>query len=223
MTGVAPRTNGEALIRQGGSDFGSRREATIARVRGVGLKIRSGFAVAVVVERRGDEFSVESRRVVALSSEELPQSRFPYHPTVEMPAPRGEAVSNEAVAAVRRTAAREMKAFLEASGAVTCAGVVVGSLVDPKHISNPHIRAHAQEGELFRTVVMEALATADVRCGVLIEKEAYDRVAADLSRSADRLRNEIAALGQKRIKPWRTEEKLATLAACWQLGQRPRR
>jgi hypothetical protein len=192
-------------------------------VRGVGLKIRSGFAVAVVVERRGEEFSVESRQVVALSSEALPQSRFPYHPTIEMPAPRGDEVSNEAVAAVRRVAAREMKAFLEEAGGVACAGLVVGSLLDPKGISNPHIRAHAREGELFRTVVTDALATADVSCGVLIEKEAYERVAADVSRSVDKLRSEIAALGHKRIKPWRTEEKLATLAACWQLEQRARR
>ena len=191
-------------------------------MKGVGLKIRSGFAVAVVVERRGDGFSVESRQVVALSSEALPQSRFPYHPTIEMPAPRGDAVSNEAVAAVRRAAAREMKAFLENAGSLACAGIVVGSLIDPKHISNPHIRAHAREGELFRTVVTDALAKAGVACGVLIEKEAYERVAADVSRSADRLRSEIAALGQKRIKPWRTEEKLATLAACWQLEQRSR-
>lgn len=187
-------------------------------MKGVGLKIRSGFAVAVVVERRGNEFSVESRQVVALASEELPQSRFPYHPTVEMPAPRGEEVSKEAVAAVRHAAAREMKAFLERAGTVGCAGIVVGSLVDPKDISNPHIRAHAREGELFRGVVTDALAKAGVPCGVLIEKEAYERVAADVSRSADRLRNDIAALGQKRIKPWRTEEKLATLAAYWRLS-----
>jgi hypothetical protein len=192
------------------------------RVKGIGLKIRSGFAVAVVVERLGSEFSVESRQVVALSSEELPQSRFPYHPTVEMPAPRGEETSKAAVAAVRRAAAREMKVFLEKAGTVECAGIVVGSLVDPKHISNPHIRAHAREGELFRTVVIDALAKANVPCGVLIEKEAYERVATEVSRSADRLRSEIAALGHKRIKPWRTEEKLATLAACWQLEQRSR-
>lgn len=166
---------------------------------------------------------MESRQVVALSSEALPQSRFPYHPTIEMPAPRGDEVSNEAVAAVRRVAAREMKAFLEEAGGVACAGLVVGSLLDPKGISNPHIRAHAREGELFRTVVTDALATADVSCGVLIEKEAYERVAADVSRSVDKLRSEIAALGHKRIKPWRTEEKLATLAACWQLEQRARR
>jgi hypothetical protein len=192
-------------------------------VKGVGLKIRSGFAVAVVVERRGEEFSVESRQVVRLSSEDLPQSRFPYHPTIEMPAPRGDEVSREAVATVRRAAAREMKAFLENAGSVACAGIVVGSLIDPKDISNPHIRAHAREGELFRTVVTDALAKAGVACGVLIEKEAYERVAADVSRPADRLRSEISALGQKRIKPWRTEEKLATLAAGWQLEQRSRR
>jgi hypothetical protein len=193
-------------------------------VRGIGLKIRSGFAVAVVVQRRGTEWAVESRQVVALSAEDLPQSRFPYHPTIEMPAPRGDEVSKEAVAAVRRTAVREMKGFLESAGSVACAGIVVGSRVDPDAISNPHIRAHAREGELFRTVVTDALAKAGVPFDTLIEKQAYERVSADLARSADQLREEIAALGQKRITPWRTEEKLATLAARWQLErQTPRR
>lgn len=163
---------------------------------------------------------MESRQVVALCDADLPQSRFPYHPILEMPAPRGDEVSNEAIAAVRRVAPGEMKVFLASAGQVACAGIVVGSLTKPADISNPHIRAHAREGELFRTVVTDALAGAAVPFAVLIEKEAYTRVAADLSRSADRLRQEIAALGHKRIKPWRTEEKLATLAACWQLEQR---
>src|SRR5262245_20373718 len=100
-------------------------------MRGIGLKIRSGFAVAVVVERSGKQVAVESRHVVLLSSKELPQARFPYHPTIEMPLPRGDEVSAEAVADVRRTAAHEMKAFLEAAGDIVCAGIVVGSIADP--------------------------------------------------------------------------------------------
>jgi hypothetical protein len=52
---------------------------------------------------------------------------------------------------------------------------------------------------------------------VLVERDAYAKVAADASTSEQRLRTEIAALGQGRIKPWRSEEKLATLAAWWKL------
>jgi hypothetical protein len=37
------------------------------------------------------------------------------------------------------------------------AGLVVGSDSDPAVIMNPHIRVHAAEGRLFRTVIEQAL------------------------------------------------------------------
>ena len=95
--------------------------------------------------------------------------------------------------------------------------VVVGSVIDPDSLGNPHVRVHALEGKLFREVVAEALEEQGIECGVLIERDAYAKVAADVSATEQKLRAEIAALGQGLIKPWRSEEKLATLAARWQL------
>ena len=118
---------------------------------------------------------------------------------------------------MRRTAAREMRKVLQEGGAIKRAGMVVGSVIDPNSLGNPHVRVHALEGKLFRDVVAEALAAEGIECGVLVERDAYAKAAADVSATEQRLRTEIAALGQGRIKPWRSEEKLATLAARWQL------
>jgi len=95
--------------------------------------------------------------------------------------------------------------------------MVVGSVIDPDSLGNPHVRVHALEGKLFREVVAAALAERGIDCAVLVERDAYAKVAADASTPEQQLRTQIAALGKARIKPWRSEEKLATLAAWWKL------
>jgi len=186
-------------------------------MKAIGLRIKSGFAIAAILSEGADGFVIEAIRTVALSSEELPQSRFPYHPTIELPERRGAELSAKAVKEVRRIAAREVRKVLQEGGGIKRAGMVVGSVIDPDSLGNPHVRVHALEGKLFRDVVAEALAAEGIECGVLVERDAYAQAAADVSATEQRLRTEIAALGQGRIKPWRSEEKLATLAARWQL------
>src|SRR4029077_15062890 len=92
------------------------------------------------------------------------------------------------------------------------AALVVGSKVDPDSIANPHIRAHAFEGQLFRAVLQEALQAHRIRTDVLIERDAYARAAAQLKQSGDELRRAIQSLGRSKA-PWRAEQKLAALAA----------
>jgi hypothetical protein len=68
-----------------------------------------------------------------------------------------------------------------------------------------------------REVVTEALVEKGVDCAVLVERSAYGQVAADVSSTEARVRNDIAALGRGKVKPWRAEEKLATLGAWWRM------
>jgi len=188
-------------------------------MKAIGLRIKSGFAVAAVVSKSSAGFAIEAVRTVALSSKELPQSRFPYHPTIELPERQGAALSGRAVQEVRRTAASEMHKLLQENAGIKRAAIVVGSVIDPDSLGNPHVRVHALEGKLFREVVAAALAEQGIDCDVLVERDAYAKVATDTATTEQRLRTEIAALGQGRIKPWRSEEKLATLAAWWKLRQ----
>jgi len=186
-------------------------------MKAIGLRIKSGFAIAAILSEGADGLAVDAVRTVALASEELPQSRFPYHPTIELPQRQGAALSDKAIKEVRRTAAREMRKVFEETAGIGRAGMVVGSVIDPDSLGNPHVRVHALEGKLFREVVAAALAERKITCGVLVERDAYAKVAVDLSVTEQGLRTQIAALGQGRIKPWRSEEKLATLAAWWKL------
>lgn len=186
-------------------------------MKAIGLRIKSGFAIAAIVSKSSAGFAIETLRTVALSTQELPQSRFPFHPTIELPERQGAALADKAVKEVRRTATREMRELLQANAGIKRAALVAGSLIDPDSLGNPHVRVHALEGKLFREVVVEALAEHGIDCGVLVERDAYAKVAADASMQEQQLRTQIAALGKGRIKPWRSEEKLATLAAWWKL------
>src|SRR5262249_46326279 len=144
-----------------------------APMKAIGLRIKSGFAIAAIVGKSGDGLAIEAVRTVALSTEDLPQSRFPYHPTIELPARQGTALSDKAVKEVRRTAEREMRKILQEYAGIKRAGVVVGSVIDPDSLGNPHVRVHALEGKLFREVVAEALMQHGIDCGVLVERAAY--------------------------------------------------
>jgi len=97
--------------------------------------------------------------------------------------------------------------------AISRAGLVVGSQVDPDTIANPHIRAHAFEGQLFRSVIEETLQAFRIRTEILLERKAYARGAAKLKESNDNVRRMIQNFGRAAQGPWRAEQKLATLAA----------
>ena len=100
------------------------------------------------------------------------------------------------------------------------AALVVGSQIDPAEIANPHIRAHAFEGRLFRSVVAEILQEHEIRTEFLLERDAHPSVAARLKQSTDDVKRAIQDLGRSapaKGRPWRAEQKLAALAALFAL------
>ena len=97
--------------------------------------------------------------------------------------------------------------------AITCATLVVGSQADPDSIANDHIRAHAFEGRLFRSVLEEALQTCGIRTEILIGRNAYAQGTTKLKESNENVRRVIENFGRAAQGPWRAEQKLAALAA----------
>ncbi|MCI0691848.1 hypothetical protein L0337_07550 [candidate division KSB1 bacterium] len=109
------------------------------------------------------------------------------------------------------------------SGQDLCgAGLVVGSDIDPATIKNAHIQAHALEGRLFRDVLEAALQSNGLSSLVIVERRAYAEAATLLQRSEDELKRIAADLGRALDGPWRSDEKMATLAAWLTLASRKR-
>ena len=165
---------------------------------------------------------VLDRRAIELSDPRVPTSRQPYHAVRD--APPGEAVKLERRlrGLVERVTKRSLAALLNEyrrqGHPVRRVALVVGSLIDPAKIGNDHIRAHALEGQLFRSALERAAHAARLPCTTLVERALYGTAATRLKRSPAALRRTVTDLGGALGGPWRADDKAATLAAWLALG-----
>jgi len=175
----------------------------------VGLRIKSGWATTVLLAGPAKAPRVVDRRVTLLADPDDPETRQPFHAGLDTHESRAAQAVKRLVTAVERFAHRSVAGLIaeyRAAGyRIRGAGIVVGSLVDPASIANDHIRAHAEEGRLFRVVVEAAVRARRLPVRVLREKDLYATEA--------RFRRRVAALGEAVEGPWRAEEKAAALAA----------
>lgn len=178
--------------------------------------MKSGWATAVLLTGPANAPQLLDSRRVDLSDPAVPESRQPYHSgfaTARAPGPD----LSRLVASVKqfgRTSVRDLIRQYQNSGHhLRGAGIVVGSLIDPECIANEHIRIHALEGRLFRTVVEDATARNRLCCSVWRERDLYAFAARILKQSDDALRATLARLGRTVTGSWRAEHKTAALAA----------
>jgi hypothetical protein len=191
----------------------------------LGLRIKSGYAIAVVLAGSRETPSIVARHIVELSDPDLAETRQPYHDgfgkeqdDVREIARRVKIIrrrATRAIAALVRDACREEPDESRGGrrGNATRAGLVVGSVIDPQQVANPHIRAHANEGRLFRTVVEDALRSHGVSCKILVEKHLATTAAAALHHDERTIKQTLAGFGKAVGGPWRADEKAAAIAA----------
>src|SRR5438309_1568044 len=160
-----------------------------------------------------------------LSDAAVPATRQPYH------AGMGVAQTNAArlgrlIKRVERCARRSVAQLVRTCRAngrrIRGVGIVVGSDIDPQRIANPHIRAHASEGRLFRTVIERAAKRHALRTVTTVERDMMPLAAIALGQSEGALRRAVTELGGPASGPWRAEQKMAALAA-WMILEGKRR
>jgi hypothetical protein len=182
----------------------------------LGFRVKSGRAVAVLLAGSVQSPRVLDRREIDLCDPAVAASRQPYHAamgTLQTDEAKVARLREIVARAAQRSVADLMKAYRAAGHEVRSAGLVVGSEIDPAKITNPHIRAHALEGQLFRTVLEDALRSFSVSCLVLVERTVYSQAAGALRRTEQELKSSVAQLGRGLGGPWRADEKTASLAA----------
>jgi hypothetical protein len=158
---------------------------------------------------------VLGRWVVELSDPALPESRQPYHAAQGVARDDSPELDRllRTVLSHTRTSIAELVAQCAASGCTPQhAGLVVGSVIDPARIGNPHVRAHAHEGRLFRTAIEAALGALGITHAVFVERELFARASADLGQPEPALKRTLTQLGQMVEGSWRRDDKLAALA-----------
>ena len=157
---------------------------------------------------------------IDLSDPQLPETRQPYHAAMGRLETDTKKISRR-VDVVRRitekSIAKLLAGYRQQNFTIKRAALVVGSQIDPRSVANAHIRAHALEGQLFRSVLQESLHAHRILTDVLIERDAYARAAVQLKQSNENVRRAIQKFGRDRKAPWRAEQKLAALAALFAL------
>ncbi len=185
----------------------------------LGFRVKSGWAVAVLLDGSARSPHLCQNGVIDLSDPRDPETQQPYH------AATGKLETNETklkrrIESVRRVTKKSIvdfvKHFTNKRYVIRGAGLVVGSVIDPELIANPHIRAHALEGRLFRTTLQSALQAHGIHCAVFRERDIYTAAAKSLRQSPQQIKRALIEFGRSATQSWRAEQKLAALAA-WML------
>jgi hypothetical protein len=192
-----------------------------ARPAALGFRVKSGWAAAVLLTGPARSPQLCDVGWIGLSDPRHPETQQPYHAAMGKLETDMTKI-NPRVRLVRSVAqqsiAKLLAGYLTKGYAIRRAALVVGSQTDPASIANPHIRAHAFEGQLFRAVLMEALQAHRIRTEVFIEQNAYAQAAVKLNESNGNVQRVIQNFGRATQGPWRAEQKLAALAAWLALG-----
>lgn len=182
----------------------------------LGFRVKSGFAIAVVLSGPRSSPVALARRIVLLSDADVEATKQPHHDGFGTAQEDLKEIAR-LTAIITRCASRSVSELLSDSmlEGRPCrkAGVVVGSVIDPARVGNPHIRAHASEGRLFRAVLEDALGERGIACTVIVEKTLGTEARKTLERPPGQIARQIAGMGRALRGPWRAEEKSAATAA----------
>ena len=189
----------------------------------LGFRVKSGWAAVVLLTRSGHSPQLADVNRVDLSEPRLPETRQPYHAAfgkLETDSTKLNRRERVVRCVAQQSLGTLLTGYRQKGYLIKRAALVVGSQIDPTTIANPHIRAHALEGRLFRSVVEETLHDHGIPTEVLMERDAYARAVAQSKQSSDNVRRTIQDLGRSMPAnggPWRAEQKLAALAALFAL------
>ncbi|HEY3053108.1 MAG TPA: hypothetical protein VGK04_06930 [Thermoanaerobaculia bacterium] len=171
------------------------RDATI------GFRAKTGKAIAVALSA-GPEFV--QRWTVDLVDPDIPATSQPHHEVMELSWPEAQKAVQPIERRIDEVAADRVRGMIEELRSrdfkVSAIGVVGSPDRDLSRIGNPHIRAHAAEGILFRHAIEVAAKQLRVRCQSFSDRGFEEaKVTKTLGRAAGR--------------PWRADERAAATAA----------
>jgi len=173
----------------------------------LGFRAKTGRAIAVALTR---DNRVGWHGEISLIDPRVAGTAQPYHAVMELPWPEWMRAAAPFVAAIERVATRALEQLrddLRADGmTISAAGIIGSADRELGKIGNPHIRAHAAEGILFRRVLESAAKATHLRSRSFTENEVKSEARSFQAR--------LKALGRTAGAPWRADEKAAA-AAAW--------
>ena len=184
----------------------------------VGLRAKTGRAVAVVLAGPSKTPQPITRTELVLASPDRPSLFQPYHEVMDLPWDRAVLAARKAEQALEAIAAAALGALFAELRArhltICCVGIVGAPERNLAAIGSPHIRAHAAEGVLFRKVLEAGAAANNLRSVAFPERQLESIAIARLGLSSGALHARLAEFGHQLGRPWRADEK-ASATAAW--------
>ena len=183
----------------------------------IGLRAKTGRAIVVALGGSAESPVVILKSEIKLVDPKYPATAQPYHHVMELPWPEWSGAVSKTSRAIELIATKAFAKMIEELRAhghsVAKVGVVGAPERDLLRIGNPHIRAHAAEGILFRRV-LESGASANGLTSQTFSDRDFDKVAAaQLGGSHSKIKQRLDNLRQSVSPPWRADEKAAAMAA----------
>ena len=184
----------------------------------IGLRARTGRAIAVVLVGSPDAPAVWQRREISVIDPRRPESCQPYHEVMELPWAQAQVAVRKLVMVVEQMATKALAQLMEDLQAqhfrVNQIGIVGAPERALEKIGSPHIRAHAAEGVLFRHVLELAAENNGLPYRAFEEQKLKTLAAAELRIPVADLERRLVDLGRAIGRPWRADEKTAA-ASAW--------
>jgi hypothetical protein len=183
----------------------------------IGLKAKTGRAIAVVLCSAADAPELVRRTELILTDPLVPATFQPYHEVMDLPWKESEKKVKPSIRAIEKVAAKALAQLvheLRAEGlAVAGVGIAGSANRDLSKIGNYHIRAHAAEGLLFRQVLEFAAQANKLPHRTFVEKTLAAQAASEFGWTIAKLNDALTTLGRSAGSPWRAEQRVAATVA----------
>jgi hypothetical protein len=183
----------------------------------IGLRAKTGRAIAVVLAGSSESPLVLTKTEISLIDPKLPATAQPYHAVMELPWEESQRAVRKYEQAIERVATKALAQLIKSQPSngskIGGAGIVGAPDRDLARIGNPHIRAHAAEGVLFRHVLDVAAQSNGLKWQLFSDRDFEETMAERLGPKHARVKRTISELSRSVPAPWRNEEKQAAMAA----------
>jgi hypothetical protein len=190
---------------------------TKTNIAAIGLKARTGRAIAVVLRGPADSPQLIKRTELVLHDPRVPATFQPYHEVMDLPWNESQVKVKPFIRAIEKVAAKALSDLIRKlhSEGLKVVGVGIAGSADRdlSKIGSYHIRAHAAEGLLFRQVLEFAARANELPRRSFIERTLQTQAASELDLTPAKLKTYLTTLGRTLGPPWRTDQRVAATSA----------
>ena len=186
-------------------------------IASLGLRAKTARAIAIALNIDDSPPTYLARWEVALHDPAVPATSQPHHEVMELPWESAKSAVQRLERQIENVATQavaELVHELRANGfALAGVGIVGSPDRNLERIGNPHIRAHAAEGILFRRVLEVAACNHSLKWQSFSDRRFDEIAAVELAARNYDVKPVMTSVGHAAGKPWRVDERIAAMAA----------